>query len=106
MFGGKNAFEGVTVIAPFEPSKGTWGALELAARYNALLLDEDSFPTYANPNRSARKARAWGAVANWHWSRNIKLSLAFEQTHYEGGAASGADRNTENTLFQRVQAAF
>jgi phosphate-selective porin OprO/OprP len=106
VFGGKNAFEGVTVIAPFEPSKGTWGALELAARYNALLLDEDTFPTYANPNRSASKARAWGAVANWHWSRNIKLTLAFEQTHYEGGAASGADRNTENTLFQRFQAAF
>ena len=45
-------------------------------------------------------------MVNWHWSRNIKLSLSFEQTNYEGGAASGADRNTENVLFQRVQAAF
>jgi phosphate-selective porin OprO and OprP len=106
VFGGKNAFEGVTVLAPFEPSKGTWGALELAARYNALLLDEDSFPTYANPTRSAAKARAWGAAINWHWSRNIKLVVSFEQTRYEGGAASNADRKTENVLFQRVQAAF
>jgi phosphate-selective porin OprO/OprP len=108
VFGGKNAFEGVTVVEPFEPSKGagTWGALELAARYSALLVDEDSFPTYANASRSAAKARAWGAVANWHWSRNIKLSVSFEQTHYEGGAASNGDRKTENVLFQRVQAAF
>jgi phosphate-selective porin OprO and OprP len=106
VFGGKNAFEGVTVTAPFEPSKGTWGALELAARYNALLLDEDSFPTYANLARSAEKARAWGAAATWHWSRNIKLVVSFEQTHFEGGAAANGDRKTENVLFQRVQAAF
>jgi phosphate-selective porin OprO/OprP len=106
VFGARNAFEGVTVVQPFDVDKGTWGALELAARYSALLLDEDSFPTYANASRSAAKARAWGAVANWHWSRNIKLSVSFEQTRYEGGAASSADRETENVLFQRVQAAF
>ena len=45
-------------------------------------------------------------MASWHWSRNIKLSVAFEQTFYEGGVAAGADRKTENVLFQRVQSAF
>ena len=61
VFGGKNAFEGVTVIAPFEPSKGNWGALELGARYNALLLDEDTFPTYANPSRVGQQGARPGA---------------------------------------------
>ena len=43
------------------PSKGTWGALELGARYNALLLDEDSFPTYANASPVGRQGRGPGA---------------------------------------------
>jgi hypothetical protein len=45
-------------------------------------------------------------VANWHWSRNIKLVVSFEQTHYEGRRRLERDRKTENVLFQRVQAAF
>ena len=106
VFGGKNAFDGFTVVSPFQPGTGSWGALELAARYSALLVDADSFPTYASASRSAAKARAWGAAVNWHWSRNIKLVLAFEQTRFEGGAAANVDRKTETVLFQRVQASF
>jgi phosphate-selective porin OprO and OprP len=106
VFGGKPLFEGTTVTTPFDPGKGTWGALELAARYNDLQIDGDTFPTFADPSRAARRARAVAGVANWHWSRNIKLSLSFERTSFIGGAANGGDRKTENSLFQRIQAAF
>ncbi len=106
VFGGKALYEGTTITQPFDPSKGTWGALELAARYNDLKIDDDTFPTFADPNRSARRARAVGGVANWHWSRNIKISLSYEHTSFEGGAAAGADRKPENIFFQRIQAAF
>jgi phosphate-selective porin OprO and OprP len=106
VFGGKPLFEGTTVSAPFDPRKGTWGALELGLRYNALTFDEDTFPTYADPARAVEQARGIGAVVNWHLSRNIKLSLSFERTTFDGGAASGGDRRPENSLFQRIQAAF
>ena len=106
VLGGKPLFEGTTVTAPFDPRKGTWGAFELGVRYNALDLDDDTFPTYADPARSASQAQGIGAVANWHWSRNIKLSLSFERTIFEGGAPAGADRKPEYSLFQRIQAAF
>jgi len=106
VLGGKPTFEGVQVTQPFDPKKGTWGAFELAARYHELDLDNDAFPVYANPATAASRARAFGAAFNWHWSRNIKLVVAFEQTRFKGGAASNADRKTENVLFQRIQGAF
>jgi phosphate-selective porin OprO/OprP len=106
VFGGKPLFEGTSITQPFDLRKGTWGALELAARYNDLEIDDDTFPIFADPNRSARRARAIGGVVNWHWSRNIKLSLAYEHTRFQGGAPGGADRKSESSLFQRIQAAF
>jgi phosphate-selective porin OprO/OprP len=106
VWGGKPTFEGVLVERPFDPRKGTWGALELAGRYSELDLDNAAFPIYADPTKSVTKAQAFGVALNWHWSRNIKLSLAFEHTKFKGGAASNGDRHPENTLFQMIQGAF
>lgn len=55
-FGGRADFAGTQVPTPFDITKGTWGAFELAARVNALDIDNDAFPTYADPNRSASRA--------------------------------------------------
>jgi phosphate-selective porin OprO/OprP len=106
VLGGKPTFDGVQVASPFDPRKGTWGALELALRYHVLDLDDATFPTFANPAASASKAQAFGAVLNWHWSRNIRLSLGYERTKFKGGAPLGADRRTENVLVERIQGAF
>ncbi len=113
VFGGKPLFEGVTVTEPFDPAKGTWGALELAARYSQLDLDDDAFAAapanWADATGSVTKAQAVGAAVSWHWSRNLKLTVAYERTAFEGGlkgATGVADRKTEQVLFQRIQAAF
>lgn len=105
VLGGKPSFEGVAVAEPFDPAKNQWGAIELAARYNELKLDKDTFPTFADDTKSASRARAVGATLNWHWSRNIKLVVAYEHTWFDAGAKEG-DRAPENVLFQRVQGAF
>jgi phosphate-selective porin OprO/OprP len=104
VLGGKPTYEGVLVENPLNPRKGGWGALELAGRYNALKLDGDTFPTYADPTKSASQAKGFGVALNWHWSRNIKLVAAFERTKFEGGGKP--DRPTENVAVQRIQAVF
>jgi phosphate-selective porin OprO/OprP len=112
VFGGKPLFEGVQVNAPFDAKKGHWGAFELAVRYHALDFDDATFPLFADPTASPTAAKAWGFALNWHWSRNIKLSLALERTKFKGGAKGGGtpaavvDRKTEYVLFERIQGAF
>jgi phosphate-selective porin OprO/OprP len=105
VLGGKPLFDGVQVDAPFDPRKQRWGAVELALRYQAIDFDDATFPTFADPNASANAAKAFGVALNWHWSRNIKLSFAYDHTKFDGGA-KGADRKTEHVLFERIQGAF
>ncbi|MDZ4349736.1 MAG: porin [Xanthomonadaceae bacterium] len=91
---------------PFEPGKGGWGAFELVGRYGELSIDDDAFPLFANPDAAAEKAEAWGIGLNWHLNRNVKLVFNHTQSRFDGGAANGADRDTEKTFFSRLQLAF
>jgi len=106
LFGGKASYEGVKPTQPLQPSKGTWGAVELAARYNALTLDPDTFPTFADPGRSARKANSWGVGANWYLSSNVRLALNVDGTSFEGGAADDGNRPSETLLLSRFQVSW
>jgi phosphate-selective porin OprO/OprP len=105
VIGGKPLYEGTSVNAPFNPSNGTWGALELAVRYGVLDIDDATFPTFSDPKKWGTREQSLGAVLNWHWNRNVKLPLSYEHTVFKGGA-SGGDRTPENVLFQRIQIAF
>ncbi len=104
--GGDVTYEGVKPHHVLDLSQGTWGALEIGARFNWLEVDGAAFPTGADPTKSVRRAEGYGLAANWQLSRNLKLSANFEQTWFTGGAASGADRKTEDVLIGRFQVAF
>ena len=98
---------GVRPRRSFDPAKGTWGALELAARVNGFDADPTAFSGgYADPVRSARKARAWAVGFNWYLNRNMKYVLDYERTTFTGGAAGGGDRRPENAVLFRSQVAF
>jgi phosphate-selective porin OprO/OprP len=105
-FGGDVTYEGVKPTHPFDLAAGTLGALELGFRYNWLNIDDAAFPTGADPAKSVHKAKGFGVALNWQLSRNLKFSANYEQTDFTGGAAKGADRNTEKVLIGRFQAAF
>jgi phosphate-selective porin OprO/OprP len=91
----------------FVPSAGTWGALQLVARVNQLDVDEEAFRGgFADPDRSVRRASAWGAGLNWIWNDNVKYMLDYERTSFEGGAAGGDDRPTEHSIQTRLQLSF
>jgi phosphate-selective porin OprO and OprP len=104
VIGGKVGFEGV------KPDKsigdGGYGAFELVGRYQELSVDRRSFPTFANPDRSARSAKAFGVGAGLWATRGSRFMVDFERTTFEGGAAGGDDRRAENTLFVRTQASW
>ena len=91
---------------PFDPGKGSWGAFELVGRYSTLQVDDAAFPLFANPAVSASQANAWVLGVNWYLSSNLKLVVNYLHTNFEGGAAAGADRDSEKAVFSRLQVAF
>jgi phosphate-selective porin OprO/OprP len=97
--------KGIRPRTTFDPSKGSWGALELTARVHELRVDDAAFPIYADSTVSARSARAWAAGLNWYLNPNVKLVLDYERTRFAGGAKTG-DRAPERALFSRIQFAF
>jgi phosphate-selective porin OprO/OprP len=105
--GDRASFTGVRPARPFDPAKGQWGTVELAARANGLEVDEDTIAGgFVDPARSVRDAFAWAVGLNWHLTRNVKQVVDYERTRFTGGAADGADRDDENALFIRTQISF
>lgn len=89
---------------PWERGGGKGGWL-LSLRYGELELDPDTFPTFADPSRSASSAANFGVSLGWALHRSVKLVLDGEQTTFEGGAAGG-DRETGRALLARAQVSF
>jgi len=104
--GEDNGFRGVTPRHNFDPREGHWGALQLVARYSELELDDEIFPTFANPATSAEFATAWGVGLNWYLNRNIRASADFIRTDFEGGEEGAVPRQDENAFLTRLQLAF
>jgi phosphate-selective porin OprO/OprP len=112
--GEEETFRGFTPGSTFQPGaakndSGGWGALELVARFHELDLDDDTFVgganSFANPLTAVSKATAYGAGVNWYPWNTVKLSLNYEQTEFEGGAANG-DRADEKALLSRFAINF
>jgi phosphate-selective porin OprO/OprP len=113
--GENNTFQSVTPRESFDPFNNRWGALQLAARYSELNIDNKSFKIQTvkgtkiqllNPNSSISAARAWAIGANWFLNKNTRLMADYEHTDYIGGAANGATRPAENVFATRLQLAF
>jgi phosphate-selective porin OprO/OprP len=88
----------------FKNGKGGWGALELVARYQELDVDDDAFvrgaDSFANPLTAITKETSYGVGVNWYPWNTVKLSINYDRTSFEGGAATG-DRAGEQALFSR-----
>ena len=106
----EESFKGFTPGSTFEPGKPGIGAWELVARVHQLKIDDDAFAgggeSFANPATAARKASAWGVGVNWYLNQTVKISLDYDQTKFDGGAADGGDRPNEKAIFSRLGLAF
>lgn len=107
--GEEETFRGVTPGTNFEPGKPGHGAWELVARVHELSIDRDAFAagadSFANPASAARRARAAAIGINWYLNPNVKWSVDYEQTRFDGGAATG-DRPDEKAYLTRIGLAF
>jgi phosphate-selective porin OprO/OprP len=104
--GEHKSYQGQPVRREFDPLRAGWGAWEVAARFEQLSVDRAIFSMgLADPTKSARQARAWAAGLNWYWNKNVKLVFNYEDTVFEGGAASG-NRKGEHAVLSRFQVAF
>lgn len=107
--GEKESFGGIVPNTPFHLAGPGWGALELVARAQELIVDTRAFAggsnSFANPATGAERARAVGLGVNWYLNRNLKWMLDYELTRFKGGAVGG-DRPDEKALFTRFQLAF
>jgi phosphate-selective porin OprO/OprP len=103
--GEKAGFRSPAPRKPFDLKAGTFGALELAARYGEIDIDDDAFPLFADPAGSAREARGVGLGVNWYLNKAIKLLVNYEHTTFAGGATSG-DRKPEDFVVTRFQHSF
>ncbi len=98
------SYRSVTPRAPFDLKAGTWGAVELTARYSDISLDRDTYPVFANQATAAKGAAAWTVGANWLLSSAVKLQVNYERTRFD--AAGAVRRRAENDVLTRLQFSF
>jgi len=115
--GEENSFKATSLqhVQPrhnFGPGGTGWGAFEVVARVQQLMLDENSFfrrgaTGFVTPG-SAQKATAWGVGLNWYLNPNLKLNLNYESTTFTGytPVAGKTSHSPEHVLLGRVQYSF
>lgn len=107
--GEAEGFRGFSPDSTYRVGQPGWGAFELVARVQQLDIDDDAFSggadSFANPATAASKASSFGVGLNWYPHNSVKLSVNYDRTRFDGGAAAG-DRPDENTVFTRFAINF
>ena len=91
---------GVRPKAPFDPAAGTWGAVQVAARYAELTLDGDLFSSDIAPANGSRKTQQLTLATNWFLNNYVKIYASYERFSFSGPRAN------ENLILFRSQLAF
>jgi phosphate-selective porin OprO/OprP len=95
---------GVRPRANFEVEKGNWGAVQIAARYHALRVDDAARTAGFAAAGASLKAEAWTLGVNWYLTPNVRYLVNLERTVFDD-KAEGA-RPAENAFVFRTQLSF
>ena len=110
--GEDSSYSGVTPRTTFDPSAGTWGAFEIAARYANLKIDDAAFPLFASASTNADEATALGGGLNWYLSKTVRLTFDYYQTKFGFAPIAPAVptvvllRQDEKAFISRFQISF
>jgi phosphate-selective porin OprO/OprP len=80
------AFDGPVITHPFMPREGSWGALELAARYSDMDLNYDAGATGTLPNLDTVRGgnqKIWTAGMNWYLQPLVRLVFDYQRVTVE-----------------------
>lgn len=78
----------------------------MVARYSCLDIDDDLFPTFADPAKLPTRVSNWGVGLNWFLNRNIRASFNYNHFDFKGGQSGSIGGLGENVYSTRVQLAF
>jgi len=92
---------GVRPKSPFDPTAGTWGAVQIAARYGELKIDGDIFAADLAASNASRTARQLTVGTDWFLNNYVKIYATYERFTF-----SGSSRADENLILFRTQLAF
>ena len=92
----KGAFGGIKPARPLDPSKGDWGALELAARYSHLDLNDSGLNGGQMDNVTLG--------ANWYLNNNVRLMGNYIMVDTDSNAVTADD--DPNIAIVRSQVKF
>lgn len=89
----------------FDPRKGTWGALQLVARYENLSIDEDLLKEgYA---KGTDEAEGFTIGANWYLNDAVRLMLNYNRTEFDDKInVGGKEIDNEDVILGRLQLVF
>jgi len=93
----------------FDPSKGTWGAFEVASVVDWFSADKENLARFASLSSSAQRANGWGLGLNWYLNKDLKFQAAFHETFFDTGGLSKygtKNRPVENAFILRTQIQF
>ena len=106
LLSGESASYGtVTPSRRFDPSRGSWGAVEVAGRIHGITTDPDAFPRFASPAGAAAEARAYTLGLNWYLNGFVRVQAFWERTRFDAADAATALPD-EDVLITRFQLAF
>lgn len=104
--GEKKSYASPTPRHPFDPLRGSWGAVELAVRTGEFSADHSIFSYgFASPTVTPRSAREWVGGINWYLNRLVRISGDYAVTGFEDGATLG-NRLSERVILFRFQLNF
>jgi len=95
---------GVRPRANFDPARGEWGAVQVAARFSTFGADERVFASGLAAPGSSSSAAAWAIGVNWYPNPWIKWYGTFERTTFDASGTPG--RPAEHLAMFRAQIAF
>ncbi len=107
------AYNSATPRNKFNIGSAGSGAWEIAARYQKLNIDDAAFAggstSFANPATAVTGATGYSVALNWYLNQNIRWTLEYDHTAFEGGAGSATaitDRKDENAFVTRFALGF
>jgi len=90
----------------FDPKNGTWGGLQLLARYERLDLSDGFFDHgYANPTKYTDCAKGFTLGLNWYLNEMVRVMLNYNHIEFDDYVLE-ADDDNEDVFLARFHLEF